>query len=177
MMDTEALKARIRLAFSDVEPPPRWCLVSSYEGTEPVLLEEEFGAVLGRRWDELDPVFLDQAPGGFGSALSFFSDEAYRFYLPAYLFAAIDRKLEQTDPVSHLIRDLAKGGERTINPRRYGARTARDHAVYRFSIFTPAQAAAIRAFLEWFAGSPDCLPFERTDIAYAIATYWAPRAA
>lgn len=176
-MDADAIKTRIRLAFSNVESPPHWCLVSSNEGTEPALLEKEFGAVLDRRWDELDPAFLDQAPDGFGSALSFFSDEAFRYYLPAYMFAAMDRKLEQADPVSHLIRDLAKGGEQLVNPRRYGARTARDGAVYRFSVFTPAQAAAIRAFLEWFAASPDCLPFERTDIARAIATYWAPRSA
>lgn len=176
MTDTDALKSQIRSAFSDVEPPPHWCLVASNEGTEPALLAKEFGAVLDRNWDELAYEFLDRAPDGFGSALSFFSDEAFRFYLPAYLFAAIDRKLEQADPVSHLIRDLAKGGERPINPRRYGARTARDYAAYRFSVFTPAQAAAIRAFLEWFSASADCLPFERTDIARAIATYWAPRA-
>lgn len=176
MIDTDTLKSQIRLAFSDVEPPPHWCLASGNEGTEPALLAKEFSAVLDRNWEELDAAFLDQAPDGFGSALSFFSDEAFRFYLPGYLFAAIDGKLERADPVSHLIRDLAKGGERTINPRRYGARTARDYAVYRFSVFTPAQAAAVRAFLEWFPASADCLPFERTDIARAIATYWAPRA-
>ncbi|MGN6312138.1 MAG: hypothetical protein ACTHMO_00080 [Rhodanobacteraceae bacterium] len=72
MMDAEALKARIRIAFSDVEPPPHWCLVSSHEGTEPALLEKEFSAVLDRRWEELDPAFLDQAPGGFGSGFRFF---------------------------------------------------------------------------------------------------------
>lgn len=176
-MNTDTLKEQIRLAFSGVEPPPHWCLVDSNEGTEPALLAKEFAAVLDRNWDELAYDFLDQAPDGFGSALSFFSDEAFRFYLPAYLFAAIDRKLEQADPVSHLIRGLAGGGDRPINPRRYGARTARDYAVYRFSVFTPAQAKAIRAFLEWFAASADCLPFERTDIAQAIAIYWAARAA
>ena len=35
-----------------------------------------------------DPsTLIDRAPDGFGSALSFFSDEAFRFYLPAYLIA------------------------------------------------------------------------------------------
>jgi len=177
MIDPDDLKAQIRGAFSDVEPPPHWCLTSSPEGEEPRLLEQEFSAVLDRHWEELAQEFLDQAPGGFGSALSFFSDEALRFYLPGYLIAMIDGNLQQADPIFHLTHGFAEDQARPINPRRYGARTSRDYAVYRYSMFTPAQAAAIRAFLEWFANSPDCLPVERKSISQAIATYWAARAA
>jgi hypothetical protein len=176
MIDPDALKAQIRLAFSNVEAPPHWCLVSSYEGEEPMLLEKEFGAVLDRHWDELPHAFLDQAPGGYGSALSFFSDEAFRFYLPAYLIAAMEGNLQQADPVFHLTRGLGPEDRRPINPRRYGARTVRDDATYRFAVFTPAQAAAIRAFLEWFADSPYCISCERKPIREAIGTYWAARA-
>lgn len=175
MTGPDALKAQIRLAFADVEPPPHWCLVSSHEGSEPMLLEKEFGAVLDRHWDELPHDFLDRAPDGFGSALSFFSDEAFRFYLPAYLVAAIEGHLQQADPVSHLIRGFGPEDRRPINPRRYGARTMRDYALYRFAVFTPPQAAAIRNFLEWFAASPYCMDCERKSIAEAIG-YWAARA-
>jgi hypothetical protein len=176
MMDADALKAQIRAAFSDVEPPPVWCLVDSREGTEPMLLEKEFGAVLDRHWDALPHDFLDRAPDGFGSALSFFSDEAFRFYLPAYLIAAIEGHLQQADPVFHLTHGLGPDGARPVNPRRYGARTGRDEALYRFSVFTKTQAAAIRAYQEWFAASAYCLDGERPAIPTAFE-YWAARAA
>lgn len=177
MTDFDALKRHIHQAFSDVEPPPPWCLAGSTEGTEPQLLEQEFRAVSDRHWSELPPGFLDRAPDGYGSALSFFSDEAFRFYLPGYLIAAMDGELQQADPVFHLTHGLAGDAARPINTRRYGARTFRDAAVYRFAMFTPAQASAIRAFLEWFAASDQALSTDRVQIGQAIASYWAARAA
>ena len=60
---------------------------------EPYLLEEEFKGKTD--WQLLDSEFIDQAPDGLASALSFFSDEAFRFYLPAYLIADIDGKLKK----------------------------------------------------------------------------------
>jgi hypothetical protein len=176
MIEPDALKTQIRLAFADVEPPPHWCLTRGTEGHEPALLAQEFAKVLDRHWEELSQEFLDRAPDGYGSALSFFSDEAFRFYLPAYLVAMIDRNLQQADPIFHLTHGLSRGGGRFINPRRYGARTARDEALHRLAVFTPAEAGAIRAFLEWFAASSDCLPPEREDIREAIATFWAHKA-
>lgn len=176
MIEPDALKTQIRLAFADVEPPPHWCLTRGTEGHEPALLAQEFGKVLDRHWEELSQEFLDRAPDGYGSALSFFSDEAFRFYLPAYLVAMIDRNLQQADPIFHLTHGLSRGGGRFINPRRYGARTARDEALHRLAVFMPVEAGAIRAFLEWFAASSDCLPPEREDIREAIATFWAHKA-
>lgn len=175
MIDSDAIKTQIRQAFADIEPPPPWCLTGSSEGDEPQLLAQEFRAVLDRHWSELPPAFLDRAPDGYGSALSFFSDEAFRFYLPAYLIAAIDGNLQQADPVFHLTHGLAEDAARPINPRRYGARTDRDAAIYRFAMFTPAQASAIRAFLEWFAASAESSPVERVRIEQAIAIYWIAR--
>ncbi|MEI7036613.1 hypothetical protein [Fulvimonas yonginensis] len=125
LVDAAALKTQVRRAFDDVEPPP-WCLAGSAEGTEPALLAREFTAVLDRHWSELAPAFPDQAPGGFGSALWFFSDEAFRFYLSAYLVAALDGQLAQADPVFHLTHGFTQAGTRPINPRRYIAATARD---------------------------------------------------
>ena len=66
MVDRERAAARITLAFAGVEYPGDWCLRGSSEGDEPFLLEQEFK---GRSdWRNLDPAFLDQAPGGFASA-------------------------------------------------------------------------------------------------------------
>src|SRR6185295_18436858 len=67
------LKEQITQAFADVERPGNYALRGSNEGEEPFLLEAEF-ADKGD-WRSLEPAFLDQAPGGFASALSFFSDE------------------------------------------------------------------------------------------------------
>ena len=70
MMDVWALKDQILTAFAGVESPGDWCLKGGTEGDEPYLLEEEFKGKT-ERWP-LDPAFLDQAPDGFGTALSFF---------------------------------------------------------------------------------------------------------
>jgi hypothetical protein len=86
-VDAEAVKTLIRNAFSGLEFPGDWCLRGSNKGEEPYLLEKEFAGK--NDWRTLDPSFLDQAPGGYASALSFFSDEAFRFYLPAYLIADV----------------------------------------------------------------------------------------
>jgi hypothetical protein len=121
-VDSEALKAQIREAFADVDYPGDWCLRGSDEGIEPYSLEEEFR---GKRDKEaLDAEFLDKAPDGLGSALCFFSDEALRFYLPAYLIADIDGKLERVDPIFFLLHGLDEStSKERVNPARYGDRT------------------------------------------------------
>ena len=122
MADPELVKSQIRAAFADVPHPGDWCLRGSNEGDEPFLLEREFTGKTD--WRVLDSAFIDQAPDGYGSALSFFSDEAFRFYLPAYLIADIDSKLERHDPVFHLTHGLTDSGKvERVNPLRYGDRT------------------------------------------------------
>jgi len=80
-----------------------WLLAKTPQGTS----SNEVRLVLERRgWytdgfrttpprPATDPfsTFLDRSPGGLASALSMFSHEAFRFYLPAYLIADIDGKL------------------------------------------------------------------------------------
>jgi hypothetical protein len=171
MNSIDALKSQIRNAFADVEHPGDWCLRSSNEGDEPYLLEQEFKGK--SNWRALDPKFLDQAPDGFGSALSFFSDEAFHFYLPAYLLADIDGLLEQHDPVFHLTHGLTDT-ERSqrINPRRYGERTWFDHARHKFAVFTRREATAIVAYLKYKREASD---FDRERIDQALRNYWLNR--
>ncbi|HJS06410.1 MAG TPA: hypothetical protein VJ809_02090, partial [Pirellulales bacterium] len=78
MTTLELVRAEIEQAFSAVAYPGDWCLKNSNEGTEPFFLEREFKGKSD--WRNLDAAFLDQAPDGFGTALSFFSDEAFHFY-------------------------------------------------------------------------------------------------
>jgi hypothetical protein len=104
MANIEQVKSQIRSAFAQVEYPGDWCLKNSSEGTEPLLLEQEFKGKT--QWETIAPEFLDRAPGGYASALSFFSDEAFHFYLPAYLIADLDGNLQFTNPVFHLTHGL-----------------------------------------------------------------------
>jgi len=173
-VDREVLKERIRAAFAGVEYPGDWCLRDSEEGDEPYLVERDFKGKTDRY--ALDAEFLDLAPDGFASALHFLSEEAFRFYLPAYLIADLDGKLEHVEPVFHLTHGLdeASGPER-INPRRYGDRTWSDHARCRHAMFDPAQAAAIVGYLETMRDASEWEP-DRTKITQALESYWYARA-
>ena len=155
-----------------MEFPGDWCLRGSNEGDEPHLLEKEFQGKTD--WRTLDAAFLDQAPDGFSTALCFFSDEAFRFYLPAYLIADIDSRLATTNPVFHLthgLKDSAKSHK--VNPRRYGARTWFETASHQFAVFDRLQTTAIVAYLE-FKRETD--GFEREAIDQALANFWRHRA-
>ena len=78
--ERDELKERIRRGFDSTPPPAPSAIKDSSEGDEPYLLEDEFREVPD--WRGLDPSFLDRSPGGFGTALCFFSPEAFRYYLP-----------------------------------------------------------------------------------------------
>lgn len=169
--DINQLKADILLAFASVERP--LSLRGSNEGEEPYLLEEDFKDKTD--WRTIDPDFLDQAPAGFASALSFFSDEAFRYFLPAYLIADLDGKLASSTPAFHLWHGLDDATRnRPLNPRRYGERTWMDTMRHKFSMFSREQARVILQYLQHKATADD---FERPSIEQAIANYWRSRAA
>ena len=168
-----ALKARIVAAFAALEYPDDWCLSNSREGTEPALLEAEFKGQ--RDWRALDAAFIDQAPDGYGSALSFFSDEAFRFYLPAYLLADLDGKLQQANPLfalTHGLDDASRGQQ--INPRRYGERTWFEYARYKFAVFDSAQRQAIAGYLAYQLENAEITGLEKKQIREALHNYWKP---
>lgn len=174
MSDLEHVKADIHAAFADVAFPGDWCLINSREGTEPALLEPEFK---GRDdWRTLEAGFIDQAPDGFGTALSFFSDEAFHFYLPAYLIADLDGQLRQADPVfalTHGLDDESRGEK--INPRRYGERTWFEHARHKFAKFNTREVAAIVGYLRCRLAASELTEFEKGRIRQALGNYWESR--
>jgi hypothetical protein len=171
-VDAEAVKAMIRVAFAGVEYPGDWCLRGSNEGDEPYLLEQEFKGKTD--WRALDAAFLDRAPDGYASALSFFSDEAFRFYLPAYLIADIDGRLKSSDPVFHLTHGLTDSARvERVNPQRYGERTWFEATSHKLAVFDKAQAAAIVAYLAFKREKNE---FERESIDQALANFWRRRA-
>ena len=172
MMKAEALKDRIRAVFAGVEYPGDQRLRGSDEGDEPFEVEAAFQ---GRHdWRALEAEFIDRAPDGLASALSFFSHAAFRFYLPAYLIADIEGRLERVDPVfqlTHGLDDRSRGEQ--INPLRHGEMVWFDYAHERFQAFTREEAAAVVAYLTYRRDLDEC---QRDSIDEAIRNYWQDRA-
>ncbi len=185
MIDRDTLLEKITTIFADLPYPGDAFLQGSLEGSEPY---EEAGAFVGKTdWKSLPAEFLDQ----HYSALSFFSEAAFRFYLPAYLAADVRDELQTADPLFHLIHgfyDLAvevtrngkqfiihSGRSTLVNPRRYGAMTSFDSARMRLSVFTRLEAQAIVAYLEYRRDSPH-YSGEETHIQAALDAFWNDRA-
>ncbi len=170
-MPPEQVKTLIERAFADTEYPGDWCLIHALEGDEPARVAEAFAGKTD--WRKLEAHLLDQAPGDLGSALSHFSDEAFRCYLPAFLLADIDGKLQQADPVFSLTHGLDDASRhQRINPRRYGERTWFDLERCKFAMFTAAQARAIAAYLQLVSERDG---FASPEIARALTNYWSQR--
>ncbi|MGE6494505.1 DUF6714 family protein [Cupriavidus metallidurans] len=174
MITVEELKSLILKAFVDVPPPPDWCIVESGEGDEPRAVQAAFAGI--KNWRDISPEELDRAPNGLGSALSFFSDEAFRYYLQAYLIADLEGALESNDPVWHLTSGLTSEAKRDcVNCLRYGARTWWDASVYTFSVFTAEQAFAIASYLQYKVSAGDLLESDEASVAEALSNYWLSR--
>jgi hypothetical protein len=96
MKDPVLVAASICEAFRETEHPGDSFLVGSTEGCEPA---EAIAPFLGcSRWSEVTPSVLDVQY----TALSFFSDGGFRYFLPAYLIADVAGQLNTADPVFHL---------------------------------------------------------------------------
>ena len=147
-IDAAGAEALIRDAFADVAFPGHWTLSAGGPVTdEPRRVAEVFADKTD--WRTLDSAFLDRAPDGQGSALSFLSDAAWRFYLPAFLIADLRGELSHARPLHTIVGGLTdEDRERRINPRLYGERTWGDNARHRLSMLDDAQVRAVSAYLE-----------------------------
>jgi len=171
--ELDRLEAQIRGAFETTPPPDSHGLRGSGEGDEPFLLEAEFRHVPD--WRRLDVTFIDRAPDGFGSALSFFSDKAFRYYLAAYLLADLRDQLQQANPLFHLWHGLVDDQRDTpVNERRYGSWTWYEAVSDRFRGFAPAEVAAIVAYMR-YKSEHDQLGVDRPMIEQALRNYWLAR--
>ena len=169
----DEVKALVRSAFADTAYPGDEALVRS-EGEEP---DEVVALFRGRTdWRVLPADFVDRAGGASPSALSFFSAGAFRFYLPAYLIADLDRALEYTDPLFYLFHGLddATRGESVHLPGE-GTTTWWEVQQEHLAGFTAQEAAAVVAYLRWrVAGDePD---FSRRRAQEALHNFWLARA-
>jgi hypothetical protein len=167
------LETQIRAAFEDTPPPDPGDLRGSGEGDEPFLLEAEFRDVPD--WRQVEVAFIDRAPDGFGSALSFFSSAAFRYYLPAYLLADLRGQLQQANPLFHMWHGLADDLRDTpVNERRYGRWTWFEAISDRFRVFAACEVTAIVAYLRCKA-EHDELGLDRPRVEQALRNYWLTR--
>ena len=184
MSDRESVIEKIHSAFEGGERPPEGFLQGSFDGCEPY---EEVSPFKSKRdWRGIEAEFLD----AHAAALSFFSEAAFRYFLPAYLIADLYGQLSTADPLFHLTHGFSdttvelptkghvllirKGKSAFVNPRRYGATTFYDHARYRLSVFTREEASAIVAYLKFKRDSdPDVC--DRAGIDAALELFWLER--
>lgn len=185
MQDKQRVIEHIRQAFHDTERPGDAFLQGSHEGCEPGESITPFMGVAD--WSQLDPAVLD---AGY-DALSFFSEGGFRYFLPAYLIADLQDRLQTADPAFHLtngffdkvvniptgnrIYEKTIGKSAFVNPQRYGAMTWHDHARCRLSVFTREEAGAILAYLKYKRES-DIHRLNAGDIDAALDNFWRDRA-
>ena len=185
MLTQDTVIEKIQIAFAGNAFPGARFLQGSFEGCEPY---DEVGPFEKLEdWRGIEAPFLD----GHASALSFFSEAGFRFFLPAYLIADLRGLLYTADPLFHLTHGFSSdrttevpAGDRTlsmkhgksafINPRRYGAMTSYDYARYRLSVFTREEAGAIVAYLEYKRDS-DPNVIDRHAIDAALESFWWER--
>jgi len=164
----KALAKKIETAFADVQYPGDEDLTTSF-GEEAEALEAEFR---GRTdWKALKPEFLNQAPDGWGSALSFFSAAALQFYLPAYLIADIKGKLDTADASTRLCMFVTPQTENKKLAKVYGGGTLGEYARKEFERFSAPQVSAIVSYLWWKLENDGYNP----TIEQALENYWLER--
>lgn len=185
LIDPEVVVAQIARAFAETPYPGDGWLQGSREGCEPY---DEVSPFQGQTcWQAVDPALLD----AHAAALSFFSEAGFRFFLPAFLVADLRGQLTYADPLFHITHGffdfsiniekpqrtfvITSGKSQLINPRRYGAMTAFDHACYRLSVFTREEAAAIVAYLE-YKRATDAEQWDTERIDAALDLFWRKRA-
>jgi Family of unknown function (DUF6714) len=181
----EGIIGQIRKTFLGNPYPGDAFLQGSFDGCEPA---EEVGAFVGKTdWSSLDPAMLDARY----SALSFFSEAGFRFFLPAYLIADLREELRTAHPLFYLWHGFAtvsaeipvgvrtftriSGGTALLNPRRYGAMTWIDSARHRLSVFPREEAQAIVTYMTW-KREGDTTGVDKPRIDAALAAFWLDRA-
>ncbi len=134
-MSKDELIALIEQAFANTVYPGDDKLINANHCGECAEIAEVFQ---GKRWASLTDVkFLRH----YVAALSLLYPEAFRYYLPAYMIAAL------TDPATADV--ILDSVEYDLMPRPTEDAVAQDWFFSRARGFSPAQKRAIKAYLEF----------------------------
>ncbi|TGK27547.1 hypothetical protein EHQ12_16160 [Leptospira gomenensis] len=163
---SDDLIQQIESAFQQIPHPGDEHLVTNPSDPESQLIARHFAGK--RDWRGLGSDFLNEPCG----ALSFLSDMAFRFYLPAFMIADIQGALEWDDPSVRLCwSHTASGGEQRIG-KVWGGGTIKDRAEDCHRHFDSRQVSAIIAYLLWkLVSNHD----EDLCITEALENYWLKR--
>lgn len=152
---------KINTAFLEREFPGNNQLVNNSYGEEPALVRNHFFGQTN--WKLLSPEFID-----FDGALSFFSDEAFRFYIPAFMISDINEQLNFNNPAVRLCWSVTPQSENKKIAEVYGGGTLGERAKACFNEFSVEEKNAIISYLQWK------LVKDENDliIAQALKNYW-----
>lgn len=156
--EAAALAGRIRAAFAETEAPPPDRMTGSTQGSEPYEYAVEFR---GRDWRTLSAEFLSVN----SAALSFLSDRALRYFLPAYLLHHLNGVSWNADPVFALTHGFGPDDKETDSTFDWEAVARR-----RFAVFDARERAAVADFLRFELGRGSAGD-ER--VAAALREYWS----
>jgi hypothetical protein len=158
---------QIEVAFATVPYPGDDRLVENPADWE---AQEIAVAFRGRHWTALPPEVLRC----HDSSLTYFTPEAYRFYLPAYLLAS----LRPYDPSIDRIHIHQRVVWSLTPPKHNGPDM--DRFLRKVSDLTPEQKVAVRDFLLWFVRKQVKHRSQRSDRTspisdeeIALNRYWA----
>lgn len=162
--DKDKLIQQINLAFSKADYPGDENLVDQTYGDEPALIRAHFMGQSDRT--KLTPEFID-----YDGALSFLSDKAFRFFLPAFMIADINDELNFNEPIVRLCWPVTPQAENQKIAQAWGGETVGIRARKCFDEFTKEQVSAIVAYLN-FKLEHD--KYNMT-ITQALGNYWLAR--
>lgn len=150
---TKRIVQEIQLAFACTPCPGDHELCGSDQGDEPAECAMEFR---GLTWQQLHPDFLRLN----GSALSFLSDEGFRYFLPAFLIADLTGNWGDGDPVFHLTHGfLAEKQEEWL-----------EYSRRRLAGFSREERYAIMDYLRYMMNDE----YRHNVIHNALEMYWEP---
>jgi hypothetical protein len=166
------LLREIEAAFADVEYPGDDALVDGSYGEDPAAITAELRGETD--WRRLSSERLDRVPGGRGTALAFFSDAAFRFYLPAYMTADVRGELSLAAPEVRLCWSLTPQSAGQKIAEVWGGGTVGERARRCFDALEPRQAAVVVEYLLW---KLERLGYDDPAITQALDHYWLERSA
>ncbi len=161
------LVEQIKVAFDETPYPGDDRLCGSDQGDEPAEYALEFR---GLSWKTLHPDFLAR----HYASLSFFTDEGFRYFLPAYLIADLmmpefEGAWSNANPIFHLTHGLVEDkfdestNDLTDNFDWY------EIATRKFSHFNLIEKKAIVAYLQYASDQDE---WYREKINSALESYW-----